>query len=78
MIFNIFLVKSIKIPLTEMRTSRQAACHAHAKQNRLRSALPPIPAAIQAHITWLDAHLATLDDALDTALPASPVFLGVR
>ena len=45
-----------------------------AEQNRLGSAPPRMQAAIQAHITWLEMHLATLDDDLDTALRASPVW----
>lgn len=53
---------------------RQLIAMRTAEHNRLGSALPRLQAAIQAHITWLDAHLATLDDDLDTALRASPVW----
>jgi transposase len=45
-----------------------------AEQNRLGSALSRMQPAIQAHLTWLEAPLATLDDDLDTALRASPVW----
>jgi transposase len=45
-----------------------------AEQNRLGGATPRLRADIQAHIPWLTAHLATLDNALDTTLRASPVW----
>jgi transposase len=53
---------------------RQLIAMRTAEQNRLGSALSRMQAAMQAHITWLEAHLATLDDDLDTALRASPVW----
>jgi transposase len=45
-----------------------------AEQNRLGSAPPRLPPDIQAHITWLNTRLTTLDDDLDTMLRASPVW----
>jgi transposase len=53
---------------------RQLIAMRTAEQNRLGSAPPRMQEAIQAHIAWLTTHLATLDDALDTALRASPVW----
>jgi transposase len=52
-------------PLVTMRTT---------EQNRLASAPARRRADIQAHITWLDARLAALDDDLDTTLRRSPVW----
>jgi transposase len=51
--------------LTAMRT---------AEQNRLENASPRLRADIVAHIAWLDQHVVTLDDDLDTTLRASPVW----
>jgi transposase len=45
-----------------------------AEQNRLENASPRLRADIVAHIAWLDQHVATLDDDLDTTLRASPVW----
>ena len=45
-----------------------------AEQNRLGSAPSRLRTDMQAHITWLNARLAMLDDDLDTALRASPVW----
>jgi transposase len=45
-----------------------------AEQNRLGSAPPRLQTDIQAPITWLNACLARLDDALDTTRRASPVW----
>jgi transposase len=45
-----------------------------AEQNRLGSAPPRLQADIEAHITWLNGRLAALDNDLDTALRASPVW----
>ena len=52
---------------------RQLVAMRTAEQNRLGSAPPRLPTAIQAHITGLDTRLAALDDARDTTLRASPV-----
>ena len=52
-------------PLVTMRT---------AEQHRLGSAPPRLQPDIQAHITWLNTRLTTLDDDLDTTLRASPVW----
>jgi transposase len=52
---------------------RQLMALRTAEQNRLSGASPRLRADIQAHITWLDTRLVTLDDDLDTALRASPV-----
>jgi transposase len=45
-----------------------------AEYNRLGTASGRLHVDIQAHITWLDQRLATLDDDLDTMLRASPVW----
>jgi transposase len=45
-----------------------------AAQNRLENASPRLRTDIVAHIAWLDQHVATLDDDLDTMLRASPVW----
>ena len=45
-----------------------------AEQNRLGSAPPRLHADIEAPMTWLNDRLAALDNALDTALRASPVW----
>jgi transposase len=45
-----------------------------AEHHRLGSAPRRLQADIEAHITWLDARLAALDDDLDTTLRASPVW----
>ncbi len=45
-----------------------------AEQNRLGSAPPRLHADIAAHIPWLNDRLAALDNDLDTALRASPVW----
>jgi transposase len=53
---------------------RQLVAMRTAELNRLGSAPAPVQADLQAHITWLDQRLATLDDTLDTTLRASPVW----
>jgi transposase len=53
---------------------RQLVTMRTAEQNRLGSAPPRLPPDIQAHITWLNTRLTTLDDDLDTMLRASPVW----
>jgi transposase len=54
---------------------RQLGAMRTAESNRLSRALPPaVPADIVAHLAWLAQRLATLDDDLDTALQASPVW----
>jgi transposase len=53
---------------------RQLIAMQTAEQNRLGGAPPRLRADIQAHITWLNERLATLDDDLDTTLRASPVW----
>jgi transposase len=53
---------------------RQLIAMRTAEQNRLGSASRRLYADIEAHITWLNARIVTLDDALDTALRASPVW----
>lgn len=45
-----------------------------AEPNRLDTAPRRVQETIVAHLAWLDAQLATLDDDLDTALRASPVW----
>ena len=45
-----------------------------AEQNRLAGVAGRLRTDIEAHITWLNARLATLDDDLDTALRASPLW----
>jgi transposase len=53
---------------------RQLVAMRTTEQNRLGSAPHRLQADIQAHITWLNERLAALDDDLDTALRASPVW----
>jgi transposase len=53
---------------------RQLIAMRTAEQNRLSGVAPRLRADIQAHITWLNERLATLDDDLDTTLRASPVW----
>jgi transposase len=53
---------------------RQLVAMRTAEQNRLGSAPARLQADIQAHITWLNARLAALDDDLDTTWRASPVW----
>src|SRR5512132_428636 len=45
-----------------------------AEQNRLAGTCGRIQTDIAAHITWLNARLATLDDDLETLLRASPLW----
>jgi transposase len=45
-----------------------------AEQNRLGGASQRLRVDIQAHITWLNTHVATLDDDRDTSLRASPIW----
>jgi transposase len=45
-----------------------------AEQNRLAGTSAPLAKAIEAHMTWLNDRLATLDDALETLLRASPLW----
>jgi len=45
-----------------------------AEQNRLAGTNADLAKDIEAHITWLNERLATLDDALETLLRASPVW----
>jgi len=52
-------------PLIGMRT---------AEQNRLAGASERLTKDITAHITWLNAAIATLDDDLETLLRASPLW----
>jgi transposase len=53
---------------------RQLIAMRTAEPNRLGSAPPRLQADIEAHITWLNDRVATLDHDLDTALRASPVW----
>ena len=53
---------------------RQRVAMRTAEQHRLGSAPSRLHADIEAHITWLNDRLATLDNDLDTALRASPVW----
>jgi transposase len=53
---------------------RQLIAMRTAEQNRLENASPRLRADIVAHIAWLEQHVATLDDDLDTTLRASPVW----
>ena len=52
-------------PLIVMRT---------AEQNRLAGTHERLVTDIEAHITWINTRLATLDDDLETALRASPLW----
>src|SRR2546425_8343313 len=45
-----------------------------AEQNRLAGTSGRLQTDIAAHITWLNERLATLDDDLETILPASPLW----
>jgi transposase len=45
-----------------------------AEQNRLAGTSAYLTQDIQAHITWLNARLATLDDDIETLLRASPLW----
>ncbi len=47
-----------------------------AEQNRLGGVSSRLRADIQAHITWLNTRVATLDDDRETALRASPLWRG--
>jgi transposase len=53
---------------------RQRSARRPAEQNRLEHATRRLRADIEAHIAWLDPHVATLEDDLDTPLRASPVW----
>jgi transposase len=53
---------------------RQLIAMRTAEQNRLEHASSRLRADIVAHIAWLDQHVASLDDDLDTTLQASPVW----
>jgi len=53
---------------------RQLVAMRTAEQNRLGSAPRRLYADIEAHIAWLNDRLRTLDNDLDTALQASPVW----
>lgn len=53
---------------------RQLITMRTAEQNRLGSASPRLKADIEAHITWLNARLRSLEDDLDTTLRSSPVW----
>jgi len=53
---------------------RQLIAMRTAEQHRLGSASRRLHADIEAHIAWLNARLAILDDDLDAALRASPVW----
>jgi transposase len=53
---------------------RQLIAMRTAEQNRLEHAPRRLRADIEAHIAWLDQHVVTLDDDLDTTLRASPVW----
>ena len=53
---------------------RQLIAMRTAEQNRLENASPRLRVDIGAHIAWLDQHVATLDDDLDTTLQASPLW----
>jgi transposase len=59
---------------TLLTRHRQLIAMRTAEQNRLSGAAPRLRADIQAHITWLNERLATLDDDVDTTLRASPVW----
>jgi transposase len=53
---------------------RQLIAMRTAEQNRLENASPRLRADIVVHIAWLEQHVATLDDDLDTTRRASPVW----
>jgi transposase len=55
------------------RRRQRVAMHT-AEPNRLDNAPRRVQATSEAHLAWLDAQLATLDDDLDTMLRASPVW----
>jgi transposase len=76
-------VRPIPRPLPDAQTSalravltrrRQLIAMRTAEQNRLGSVPPDLHKDIQDHIAWLNERLATLEDALDTTLRASPVW----
>ena len=45
-----------------------------AEQNRLAGTSARLPTDIEAHMTWLNTRIATLDDDLETLLRASPLW----
>jgi transposase len=53
---------------------RQLIAMRTAEQNRLSGVSQRLRADIQAHITWLDTRLASLDEDLDATLRASPIW----
>jgi transposase len=53
---------------------RQLMAMRTAEQHRLEHAPRRLQADIEAHIAWLDQHVAALDDDLDTTRRASPVW----
>lgn len=53
---------------------RQLIAMRTAEQNRLEHATRGLRADLEAHIAWLEQHVAALDDDLDTTLRASPVW----
>ena len=53
---------------------RQLMAMRTAEQNRLSGVSQRLRADIQAHITWLDTRLASLDEDLDATLRASPIW----
>lgn len=53
---------------------RQLIAMRTAEQNRLEHATRRLRADLEAHIAWLEQHVAALDDDLDTTLRASPVW----
>ena len=56
-------------PLIVMRT---------AEQNRLAGTSERLTKDIEAHMTWLNASLATLDDDLEATAPGQPAVAGTR
>jgi len=76
-------VRPVPRPLPDAQTAalrallarrRQLIAMRTAEQNRLEHAPRRLRTDIEAHIAWLDQHVATLDDDLDTTLRASPVW----
>jgi transposase len=76
-------VRPVPRPLPDAQTEelrallarrRQLIAMRTAAQNRLEHAPRRLRADIEAHIAWLDQHVAVLDNDLDTTLRASPVW----
>lgn len=60
--------------LAQVTRRRQLIEMLGAERNRLDLARPPVRKALRAHIAWLERQLASLDDAIGTAIRHSPVW----